>query len=224
MLSREAVSKVEGAIKTLRNKFLESPYFCYTESDLHCYLYYLLYQGSTFKKPARVLVKGKPATTILLHKEYPTLGKFYKHPNEKKVLIPEERNFIIVDGNRMEPSRGFYDLAIIDPNETKDFRWQKTGIAIELALNDLHPSLWHLKNDYTKITYDRNEVKRGYIFFFVRRNDLSTRILKERLPKIRLDLKSFYNSKPDPRIRILYLESPRVEKESEIHLPYKWTL
>jgi hypothetical protein len=221
MLSDKAVLNVERAIVTLRNKFLQSPYTFYSESDLHCYLYYLLYSERLFKEPVKVLVGGKPISTIRLHKEYPTLGKFYK-PLNKKILVPEEKNYITVGGKKFQPSRGAYDLAIIDPDETRDFKRQKTGIAIELALNELHPSLWHLQNDYTKITYNVDEVERGYILFFIRKTDLSDRLVRRRLPQLRAKLRYDYEGKLDPRIRILYLESPKTEQRSEIHLPPEW--
>ena len=223
MLSDKAVLNVERAIVTLRNKFLQSPYTFYSESDLHCYLYYLLYSERLFKEPVKVLIGGKPISTIRLHKEYPTLGKFYK-PLNKKFLVPEENNYITVGGKKFQPSRGAYDLAIIDPDETRDFKRQKTSIAIEFALNELHPSLWHLQNDYTKITYNVNEVERGYILFFIRKPDLSDYLVRKRLPQIRAKLKNIYEQRLDSKVRILYLESPKTEQESEIHLPSEWRI
>ncbi len=38
------------SVGTLVNRFTNQPYYSYTESDSHCYLYYLLYKGSTMKK------------------------------------------------------------------------------------------------------------------------------------------------------------------------------
>lgn len=223
MLSDLSIIKVEQAIKMLRNKFLQSPFTFYTESDLHCYLYYLLYQGKLFKKPANVLVEGNIVSTIQLHKEYPTLGKFYKRPR-KRILIPEEAKYITIEEKRKQPSRGAYDIAIIDPDEKRDFKWQNTSIAIEFALNELDPSLWHLQNDYTKITYVEDKVERGYILFFIRKVNLSEYLIKRRLPQLRTKLKSMYQQKLDPKVRILYLESPKTEQESEIHLPSDWVI
>lgn len=157
----ETFAKVESAITTLRNKFLESPFTFYTESAMHCYLYHLLYQGETFKRQVKVTAGGTQVETILIQKEYPTLGKFYKHP-KSRVLMPCEDQYVEVDGKRLKPSRGAYDLAIIDPDEATDFKRQKTKMAIELALNEVHPSLWHLRDDYTKITYEKDKVFRGW--------------------------------------------------------------
>jgi len=58
---------VERSIGTLLNRFTGQPYYFYTESDNHCYLYPLLYKGSTLKKGFRI-VEG--IRTILLCKEY----------------------------------------------------------------------------------------------------------------------------------------------------------
>lgn len=67
MFFEEAVVKVEFAIRTLRNKFLKSPFSFYTESAIHCYLYYLLYQDEILKKKATVRIgrNEQTAQTIL---------------------------------------------------------------------------------------------------------------------------------------------------------------
>jgi hypothetical protein len=93
-----------------------------------------------------------------------------------------------------------------------------------LALNELDPSLWHLQNDYTKIAYDVNKVERGYILFFVRKAGLSQEILKDRLPYIRGRVREIFEGKPVSNVKILYLESPKTEPNSEILLPYKWDI
>lgn len=221
MLSGEIVEKVEQAIKSLKNKFLQSPYAFYTESDMHCYLYSLLSQENFAQQPVSVRIGKRAQTvqTLRLHKEYPTLGKFYK---TGKKLVPSQDKYVTVQDKRLQSSRGAYDLAIIDPDEV-DFKWQKTSIAIELALNELHPSLWHLHNDYTKITYDLDKVERGYILFFVRKTDLSPRVTETRLPQIKAQIRSDYAGKLHPNVRILYLEEPKGE-DSEIHLPLEWVI
>jgi hypothetical protein len=91
------------------------------------------------------------------------LGKFYKNG---LLLVPSENDYVSVDEKKLQPSRGTYDLAVIEPSIEADFKHQKTTVAIELALNELDPALWHLQNDYIKITYDFNKVERGYILFF----------------------------------------------------------
>ena len=221
MLS-ESVSKVENAIVLLKEKFLQAPFSFYSETDLHCFLYNTLFQDKYFNESLNARLDDKHLIqTIRLHREYPTLGKFYK---QGKLLIPNENNYVEVDGKRLQPSRGAYDLAIIEPSNDVDFKHQKTTIPIELALNELDPSLWHLQNDYTKLTYEIDQVKRGYILFFIRRTGLSQEILNKRLPQIRSKVKELYEDKLASNIRILYLESPSSGLDSEIHLPNTWEI
>src|SRR5665647_396031 len=159
----EVAFKVESAIKFLKEKFLQAPFSFYSETDMHCYLHNTLHQDDYFQKPLDVRLNEKQIVqTIRLHREYPTLGKFYK---QGLLLVPDENNYVNVDGKRMQPSRGNYDLAVIEPSIEADFKHQKTTIAIEIALNELDPTLWHLQNDYAKITYEVNKVERGYILF-----------------------------------------------------------
>jgi len=221
MLS-ESVSKVENAITLLKEKFLQTPFSFYSETDMHCFLHNVLYQDNYFNESLDARLDDKQLIqTIRLHREYPTLGKFYKRG---KLLIPVKNNYINVDGKRMQPSRGAYDLAVIEPSIEADFKHQKTTVAIELALNEFDPTLWHLQNDYTKITYEVNKVERGFILFFVRKAGLSQEILNKRIPQIRLRIKEMFEGKLASNVRILYLESPKTEPESEILLPHEWSI
>jgi hypothetical protein len=221
MLS-ESVSKVENAITLLKEKFLQTPFSFYSETDMHCFLHNVLYQDNYFNESLDARLDDKQLIqTIRLHREYPTLGKFYKRG---KLLIPVKNNYINVDGKRMQPSRGAYDLAVIGPSIEADFKHQKTTVAIELALNEFDPTLWHLQNDYTKITYEVNKVERGFILFFVRKAGLSQEILNKRIPQIRLRIKEMFEGKLASNVRILYLESPKTEPESEILLPHEWSI
>lgn len=189
---------------------------------MHCYLHNKLYQDSYFREPLDVRLDEKQIVqTIRLHREYPTLGKFYK---QGLLLVPHENNYLNVGEKGLQPSRGAYDLAVIEPNIEADFKHQKTTVAIELALNGLDPTLWHLQNDYTKITYDINKVERGYILFFVRKAGLSQEILNKRIPKIRRMIREMFEGKLASNVRILYLESPKTESESEILLPHEWSI
>lgn len=218
----EVTFKVEAAIKSLKERFLQVPFSFYSETDMHCYLHNKLYQDNYFQEPLDVRLEEKQIVqTIRLHREYPTLGKFYK---KGLLLVPDENKEVIVDGKRLQPSRGNYDLAVIEPSIEADFKHQRTTVAVELALNELDPTLWHLQNDYTKITYDINKVESGYILFFVRKAGLSQAILNKRIPQIRLRIKEMFEDKLASNVRILYLESPKTEPESEILLPHEWSI
>jgi hypothetical protein len=84
----EVAFKVESAIKSLKEKFLQEPFSFYSETDMHCYLHNTLYQDSYFQELSKVRLDEKQidvtlnekqaVQSIRLHREYPTLGKFYK--------------------------------------------------------------------------------------------------------------------------------------------------
>lgn len=145
----------ERAIKALVNWFRERPYACYTETDMHCYLYHRLYQGG--------LINGIYPTadgheTILLHKEYPTDGR-YSRCNDG-ALSPDPT------GRR----RGAFDISIWDPAYIRQraHRKQKVLCAAELALNECGRGNPHTKNDAMKLADPRNGVRHRYLLFFVR--------------------------------------------------------
>jgi hypothetical protein len=145
----------EKAIKSLVQRFRNHPYAFYTETDMHCYLYHRLYSGG--------IVNGLYPTaeghdTILLHKEYPTVARYLRR-----------------DDGRLEESvaigrRGAFDISIWDPRSiaTREHRKQKVLCAAELALNECGKQSVHTLNDATKLAGPKNEIKYGYLLFFVR--------------------------------------------------------
>lgn len=141
---------IEDCIENLLAKFRTNPFFFYTESDMHCYLYHLLLQDKRLQREYSTR-NGMP--TILLHREYPTVGKYVK---EGGLLKPSQRG-----------RRGHFDLAILNPNfvDKLGFRTQRALIAIEMALNEGEK---HFRNDYTKLNDERNGILHGYIVFLVR--------------------------------------------------------
>jgi hypothetical protein len=147
----------EKAIKSLVQRFRNHPYAFYTESDMHCYLYHRLYSGG--------IVNGLYPTvedhdTILLHKEYPTFAKYVKTDDG---MLKES-----VEGRR----RGAFDISIWDPRflATLEHRKQKVLCAAELALNECGMRRVHILNDLTKLAGPTNEIRYGYLLFFVRDN------------------------------------------------------
>ena len=83
--------EVTSAIRVLVEKFIEMPYFFYSEQDMHAYLYHKLISGKLGEFFVETHFGDR---SVLLHKEYPTLQ-----------IYPGRR------GGR----RGHFDLAIIDP-------------------------------------------------------------------------------------------------------------
>jgi len=150
-LLNEYASRVASCLERLGRKFIRYPHLFYTESDMHCYLYYLLYAGRIFKGLIET-IDGKK--TILLHKELPTIGRYIR--DSKGVLVPSEKG-----------ARGHFDIAIINSvnSKTYDFKHQRALIAVEVGLDE---DIRHFKNDLTKLTDVRNDVKRGFIAHFAR--------------------------------------------------------
>lgn len=151
----QIAKQFETAIKALVNWFREHPYACYTETDIHCYLYHRLYKGG--------LINGIYPTaggheTILLPKEYPTDGRYSR----------------CIDGTlKPDPTgrrRGAFDISIWDPAYIRErgHRKQKVLCAAELALNECGRGNVHTKNDAMKLADTRNGVKHPYLLFFVR--------------------------------------------------------
>jgi len=156
-LLNECTSRVIFCLERLGRKFVRYPHLFYTESDMHCYLYYLLYAGRTFKGFIRT---GDRKKTILLHKELPTVGGYTK--DSQGLLVPSE-----------EGARGHFDIAIINGVLSKeyDLKNQKALIAVELGLD---VSIKHFKNDLVKLTDARNDVQQGFIAHFAREKPIPT--------------------------------------------------
>jgi len=151
----ELVSQFEGAIKSLALRFRHHPYAFYTETDMHCYLYHRLYAGGTFNGLFRT---EDGHDTILLHKEYPTVARYSRQDDMTLKNDPNARR------------RGAFDISIWDPKyvTSREHRRQKVLCAAELALNECGRKSIHTINDATKLADPDNEVKYGYLLFFVR--------------------------------------------------------
>lgn len=147
----------------LVDAFLTRPYTFYTESDLHCFLYHILYNLG-LKQACRCKVNGRLVESILLHKEYPTKGRYKRNRNAESTI--EERG-----------ARGHFDISVWDSelSEQRQFRAargegeQRTLAAIELNLNEHHKNFqWHVYWDLLKLKDPKNELERGIILFFIR--------------------------------------------------------
>jgi len=150
-LLNECTSRVVFCLERLGRKFIRYPHLFYTESDMRCYLYYLLYAGRTFKG----FIETKDGReTILLHKELPTTREYIR--DSQGLLVPSE-----------EGARGHFDIAVINGALSKDYdlKNQKALIAVELGLD---VSIKHFKNDLVKLTDARNGVQQGFIAHFAR--------------------------------------------------------
>jgi len=160
------VQITESAIDNLIMAFKATPYFFYTESDLHCYLYGEILNKLPLEDWECKTKDGK--SSILLHKEYPTKERYNAKALKEKVP---------------KGARGHFDLSIWNPEQTEErlFRVEKsidfkneqqTFIAIEFDLiegNDsLESAVHHFKWDLLKLRSVKNGVEHGYALVFVR--------------------------------------------------------
>lgn len=153
---------MEICIGRLVEKFKESPYVFYTEHDMHCYLYHLVYKELYERGTIEKCKTYDGEETILLHKEYPPIDKKERGrrgPFDMTVLDPVSMARILSK---------YHNYNLRDHNEKP----ASPFIAIDLALNY---GTEHLLRDYRKLTNTKNEVKRGYILHFIRDIDVERR-------------------------------------------------
>ena len=149
--------EVRSGIKDLVGRFIDTPYFFYSEQDMHAYLYHRLISGRLGSLLMDTCLGDR---TVPIHREYPTLHAYGK-------------------------KRGHFDLAIIDPEHASESHWRmqvrappyaghRLKAAMEFGLNAIgttHLDLTHFRKDFERLTDPKNKVERGYLLFFVRRQD-----------------------------------------------------
>ena len=150
MVTEEQLVQItESSIDDIITAFKVTPYFFYTENDLHCYLYTQLLNKLLMEGCFCKTADGK--NSVLLHKEYPTKERY----SRKALKEGLERG-----------SRGHFDLSIWNPTKTEEKlfrvkrstefkREQQTFIAIEFDLvegnDNLDQALHHLQWDLLKL-------------------------------------------------------------------------
>jgi len=107
------ISVVEAGIAELVDTFLARPYAFYTESDLHCFLYHTLCNLG-LDQACRCKTNGRLVESVLLHKEYPTKGRYTRRRNSQSTI--EERG-----------SRGHFDISIWDHTLTENRKFRASG-------------------------------------------------------------------------------------------------
>ena len=150
-------AEIGSGIKTLVEKFIATPYFFYSEQDMHAYLYHQLISGRLGSPLIDTCLGDR---TVLIHREYPTLHAYGR-------------------------KRGHFDLAIIDPEHASESHWRmqvrappyaghRLKAAMEFGLNAIGTTrldLAHFRKDFERLIDPKNKVERGYLLFFVRRQD-----------------------------------------------------
>lgn len=166
LVSKEQLVEItELSVDNMVKTFRQSPYFFYTESDFHCFLYHEILHKLSLEN-LQCETKDKKQS-ILLHKEYPTKVRY--SAKQLKENVPKG-------------SRGHFDLCIWNPEETKERRFraesanfeeeQHTFIAVEFDLiegnESLGQALHHFNWDLLKLRSGKNKVEHGYLLLFVR--------------------------------------------------------
>ena len=155
--------RYEESISKTVDDFLESPYSYYSENDLHCQLYLNMCNLGLNQKCLVNTPLGLASSTIL-HKEYPTKGRYKRNNNGPSAKIETG-------------SRGHFDLSLWDPEHSAKrlisspggIGEQRTIGAVELSLNEHHERFkWHALWDHMKLSDPANEIEKGVILFFVR--------------------------------------------------------
>ena len=166
---------------------------------MHAYLYHKLISG---KLGEYFVQTSSGDQTILVHKEYPTLDAY--------------------EGPAGKFTRGHFDMAIIDPVHASESTW-KGGIkenqrrhtlkvAIEISLNEIGDKRHHLEHfdkDFERLTGHKNKLERGYLLFFVRREDFARSGMLPIIAQLpdRLQLKFVENRDRTTKLAIIYTES-----------------
>jgi hypothetical protein len=188
-----------SAINALVERFIEKPYFFYTEHDIHAFLYHRLVSG----KLGELFVETSSGDkTVLVHREYPTLNAYV--------------------GPRGKRTRGHFDLSIIDPAHAAESHWRlrikkppysrhAPKVAIEIGLNAIGTTrldLKHFGKDFARLADPKNLVERGYLLFFVRREDFAGSGMLPIIAQLpdRLQLR-FENRDRTNKLAIIYTES-----------------
>lgn len=179
---RQLVQITETAIDDLTTIFNVTPYFFYTENDLHCYLYTQLLKKLLIEGCFCKTADGK--NSVLLHKEYPTKERY----SRKALKEGSEKG-----------ARGHFDLSIWNTEKTEErlfrvrrstdfWREQQTFIAIEFDLiegsDNLDQAIHHFRWDLMKLKGEKNEVEYGYQLVFVRDWTHSESFLEEVKPLV----------------------------------------
>ncbi len=199
MVTEEKLLQItESSIDDIIKTFKVTPYFFYTENDLHCYLYTQLLNKLLVEGCFCKTADGK--NSVLLHKEYPAKERYGRKALKKGLE---------------KGARGHFDLSIWNPAKTNDrlFRVrrstdfaeeQQTFIAIEFDLiegnDNFDQALHHFKWDLLKLRSKKNEIEYGYQLVFVRDWIHSESFLEEVKPLV----------SEENRVVVLYIENTRM--------------
>ena len=185
------------AVNALIEKFAAEPFFFYSEQDMHAYLYHKLISRRLGKFLNSMSFGDK---TVLVHREYPTLAVYPSRSGGGK--------------------RGRFDLAILHPAHIEESHWRmqfkkppysrhRPIVAFEFGLNTIETErLTHFRKDLERLTNPTNMVERGFLLFFVRREDyLPASGLLRVIGKMPETLQNEFNRERPQNVVIVYAET-----------------
>ena len=108
-LKEKLKSETQDAVRKTVNKFKQNPYYFFTETDIHSYFYYCLY-NSTFE------VSKNNKRIYLVHREYPTNFRY------KKEELGSKETSKTYELETKKGRRGNYDIAVINPEYAENAR------------------------------------------------------------------------------------------------------
>lgn len=171
MEQKEIVQCVENSIKELIKVFCENPYFFYTENDIHCFIYRLLYNEMSEKDNWCAEINGKKVRTLPVHKEYPT----------REIYIKKEKS------SNGRGTRRRFDIVVFHEKDIELFNFKEKPkrfnkypaepfIAIQIGLDY---NLDHLKSDWKSLTDNKNCVNYKYLLHFDRKGQETIEDIKK---------------------------------------------
>jgi hypothetical protein len=162
-LINDIIFKVEEGINEIINKFHDTPYHFYSENDFQSEFFHILSEKD-LNKPCISKVGRYKKESSILHKKYPTKGRYKRNDNKPSIKKARSR-------------RGYYDVCLWDPTITEKRQFtttkrknsQKPFVAVEFNFNLNHHNFqWDVYWDLLKLSDPENEVENGYILLFFR--------------------------------------------------------
>lgn len=159
--------EVERGIEKICEIFKKSPYYFYSENDIHCHFFNHLIQNTSLRNEINSK-SGVKAT--LLHKEFPTWRR-YRFDEKKNRYLNENE---VQGKQRCVPAH--YDIAILDEDEINRIEnWdyfkdsEKRSIKPFLAVEfGLYADKDHIKKDFVKLSDKENGIEYGYLVHLLR--------------------------------------------------------
>lgn len=170
MEKEEIVKCVDNSIIELIEVFCKTPYFFYTEHDIHCFLYQLIASRIKRNDKWHTIINTKKFPTLPIHREYPSKAIYIKdspYTNEEY----KKRS------NTERGKRKHFDLVVFNDSyiDFSDFKNRNVSyndpttpfIAIQIGLDT---DLKHLRGDWKSLNEPINCVDYKYLLHFDRKS------------------------------------------------------